>query len=149
MIFHSKKKDVNNFFFSSKNSVQKIVIVVMNYLAFLELHIFHRIAITIGHERIFCQRNNVKTWRKCCTSQWVKKIFKKSKIKDKNIILFLDNPVQVLSPEKALTLDDVEANLKHLRAELHEAKSRNIYLYNLVEEQKRYTYRKLALYRYI
>ena len=78
----------------------------------------------------------------------LKKIFKKSKIKGKNIILFLDNPVQVLPAEKALTLDDVEANLKHLRAELHEAKSRNIYLYNLVEEQKRYTYRKMELYRY-
>ena len=50
---------------------------------------------------------------------------------------FLDHSVQVLPAEKALTLDDVEANLKHLRAELHEAKSRNIYLYNLVEEQKR------------
>ena len=46
--------------------------------------------------------------------------------------------VQVLTAEEALTLDDVEANLKQLRAELHEAKSRNIYLYNLVEEQKRY-----------
>ena len=46
-------------------------------------------------------------------------------------------PVQVLTKEEALTLDDVEANLKRLRAELHEAKSRNIYLYNLVEEQKR------------
>ena len=45
--------------------------------------------------------------------------------------------VQVLTTEEALTLDDVEANLKRLRAELHEAKSRNIYLYNLVEEQKR------------
>ena len=58
---------------------------------------------------------------------------------------FLDHSVQVLPAEKTLTLDDVEANLKHLRAELHEAKSRNIYLYNLVEEQKRYLKIKLVI----
>ena len=45
-----------------------------------------------------------------------------------------------LTAEDAKKLEDrveVEANMKQLQAELHEAKSRIIYLHDLVEEQKR------------
>ena len=45
--------------------------------------------------------------------------------------------VQVLTGEEALKLEEVEANMKQLQADLHQAKSRNIYLNDLVEEQKR------------
>lgn len=46
-----------------------------------------------------------------------------------------------LTAEDALKLEDqvmVEASMKQLQADLHEARSRNIYLNDLVEEQKRY-----------
>ena len=43
-----------------------------------------------------------------------------------------------LTAEDAFKLEDrVEANMIQLQADLHEAKSRNIYLNELVEEQKR------------
>ena len=43
-----------------------------------------------------------------------------------------------LTAEDAFKLEDrVEANMIQLQADLHEAKSRNIYLNDLVEEQKR------------
>ena len=45
--------------------------------------------------------------------------------------------VQVLTGEEALKLEEVEANMKQLQDDLHQAKSRNIYLNDLVEEQKR------------
>ena len=45
--------------------------------------------------------------------------------------------VQVLTGDEALKLEEVEANMKQLQADLHQAKSRNIYLNDLVEEQKR------------
>ena len=44
-----------------------------------------------------------------------------------------------LTAKDAFDLEDrVEATIKQLQADLHEAKSRNIYLNDLVEEQKRW-----------
>ena len=46
--------------------------------------------------------------------------------------------VSQLTAEDAFKLEDrVEASMIQLQADLHEAKSRNIYLNDLVEEQKR------------
>jgi hypothetical protein len=48
--------------------------------------------------------------------------------------------VQVLTRENALQLEEVESNMKQLQADLHEARSRNIYLSELLEDQKRFFY---------
>ena len=51
---------------------------------------------------------------------------------------FLHTCVSQLTAEDAFKLEDrVEASMIQLQADLHEAKSRNIYLNDLVEEQKR------------
>ncbi len=44
-----------------------------------------------------------------------------------------------------LDLSGLEVNVKGLQAELHEAKSRNIYLTGLLEEQKKYDRVKLRM----
>jgi len=44
---------------------------------------------------------------------------------------------QVLPPEEAIKLEELEAVMKQLQADLHEARSRNIYLTGLIEDQKR------------
>ena len=50
----------------------------------------------------------------------------------------LHSCVSQLTAEDAFKLEDrVEASMIQLQADLHEAKSRNIYLNDLVEEQKR------------
>lgn len=47
-----------------------------------------------------------------------------------------DSPVQVLQAP-SFQLESLESNMKKLQADLHEARSRNIYLTDLVEEQRR------------
>ncbi len=49
------------------------------------------------------------------------------------------NELRPLTPAETLNIEELEQNMKTLQAELHEARSRNLYLTELVEKQRRFS----------